>query len=299
MSISCLSRTFGIVTCLLAAAIGSAAAATVSFNAASDPIDSVDVSAFNAKIRVSNSNWDQSLGIGGGTSSSSNFISANLGTTSQISTRTYDFSIENRVGQGIIFTVSDTQSTPTIRVLAFGSGFSPAISPPTSGTFNFQSQTSSTLGGVTYSGMSDFNSLLIQARASEINTLTPNEEVTIQSISFNSATLNQEGSLNTGTVTSTTPGNGSGVIIGGNPVTPATSFWQQRVTADTNLQDHNWTLNGRLQLRRGGTGGSDESISFIVTGQNVTLSPTVIPEPSRALLLFFGGLALLVQRRRK
>jgi histidinol-phosphatase (PHP family) len=297
MTTSCQSTILGFASLFLAS-LSSVNAATVSFNSASDPIDSVDVSSFNAKIRVSNTNFDQSLGIGGGTNSSRSFIGTNLGNTSQINARTYDFSIENRVGQGIIFTVSDTQTTPTIRVLRFGSGFDPGITPPTSSPLNYLRITTNSLGGVTYSGLSDFNSLLIQARANEVSSLTPDEQVTIQSISFTSATLTQEGSLDTGTVLSNTPGNGSGVTIGGNPVTPATGIWQQRVSADTNLKDHNWQLSGRLQLRRPAISGSDENISFIVTGQNVTFVPSPIPEPSRALLILLGGLGLVLQRRR-
>jgi hypothetical protein len=281
MTTSCISRLSAALSLAACASLSSLEAATVSLNSTPAPIEEVDYTSFNAKIRVSNNNWDKSLG-----------------STSQISTRNYSFTIENVVGQGIMFRTTDNQNTPVTQVLAFGSGF--GTNPgglPTTNSYIYSTATNNSLGGLNYSTLPDFNSLLIQARASETSALTPNELVSIQSISFTSPTLNTTGSLNTGNVTSTTPGNGSGQVIDGQPVQPSVGIWQQRIVGDTSLKDHNWKLSGNIVLQRAGSGG-DEGVSFIVSGQQLNFDLSAVPEPSRALLLLLGGVGMVLRRRR-
>ncbi len=203
-----------------------------------------------ARLRASPENWDMSLSEGGG-NNQQNLIQAELASAFNPPGRTFDFVLENRPGEGLLFRAATGANPPVI--LAWGN-FSPGIphaklvsmshSPPAPNNYNL---------------------LNLQAQADR-----PSSSVTFANLLFSSPTLDiQGGALQSGTVNS---GDSAGST--------------QYLIADTNIGAHAWTLSGSITLRRPGQGGGDSDfVGFVITAG---LSPITsgVPEPRTGLFLF-------------
>jgi hypothetical protein len=273
-------------------------AANVLINSAYSTIHSTGGTAFNAKFRASAGNFDQSLAVGSSTSGV-NTVSRNVGTLSQISATSYQFTLEHRVGQGLVFTLVSTVAG-TNSTVAFGTGFFPGLplATTTTATTLVNPATSTAIG---VGALPSYNSLRIEARASQAYAGAPDELLTWSGMSFSSPTLTVvDGSFSSGSTSPTTPGSASGEVVGGVPTTAGTGFYFQRLASTAPLELHNWTLSGTVHLMRNGTGG-DETMRFIISGQQINWDSSwfaAAPEPSRVVLLLAGTLAMLLRRRR-
>lgn len=260
---------------------------------------STGATVINARLRASAGGTDQSMANGGGTApTSGTALAHNLGNVVTISHRDYAFSLEHRVGQGFLFRLVDTQSTPETWLLAYGSGFAPALPGTLDPDVTVATQT--TLGGVAPAGLAEFNSLRLEVQATQVDRAPPAEEVRVSGMYFSSPTLSlQDGSFDNVVVTPTTPGRAFGEVVGGVAPTVADGFAFQRLVADEPLTAHDWTLGGQVHLQRSG-GGDGEAVRFVIQGQQVSAVFAVVgpvPEPATAGLLAMAGL-MLVRRRR-
>ena len=252
----------------------------------------------NARLRASAGGADQLLADGGGTNATSGTtLSHNMGNVGAVSSRDYAFTLEHRLGQGLIFQLVDNQATPQTWVLAYGSGFSPAL--PTAGPrTNVASQ--STLGGAPAAALPSFNSLRLELQASEAHAGGAAELASLGGLYFSSPTLSlQDGAFDAITVTPTTPGVTSGEVVGGVAATAANGFAFQRLVADDSLTAHNWTLGGTVHLQRSG-GGDGEGVRMVISGQQVTaVFPPIGPIPEPAVVGLMGAAGVLALRRRR
>jgi len=251
----------------------------------------------NARFRASAGGVDQLMADGGGTNATSGTtLEHNLGATAAISSREYAFTVEHRVGQGMIFRLVENQSSPQTWLLAYGANFDPVL--PIGPTTTVATQ--GTLGGVAATTMPQFNSLRLEVQASEAHPAPPPEEASVSGLYFSSPTLAVlDGAWSSMTMTPTTPGHASGEVVDGMPVTVPTGIGYQRLVAEDSLTAHDWVLGGMVRLQRSG-GGDGESVRLVIYGQQVTaafpsLNPT--PEPSVVAMLAMG--AALAWRRRR
>jgi hypothetical protein len=258
MNTRCASNFFAILG-LCALVSGTAGAATVYINTPS-LIGTPTTAVASAKFRASPTNWDMSLSNGGGTSAGT-FIQANLNNSFNPPGRTYNFTLENRPGQGLIFRAVQGNSAPV--TLAWGD-FSPAVT----------GNVVSTIAGAPPPAA--FNLLTLTAQADR-----PAASTTWSNLVFNSPTLDLGGgAFTSGTATSST-----GTVA-------------QTLVGDTSIAAHSWTLSGTITLLRpGGGGAGDENVRFVVTMSTAPfLAP--VPEPGSALLALAAAGAFMQRRRR-
>jgi len=238
---------------------GGASAASVFINAPAmigGPVTAVA----GAKLRAAPSNWDMSLDAGGGTFAG-NFIQADLAASFNPPGRTYNFTLEHRAGEGLVF--QTVQGANPAVTLAWGNFSSP---PP--------SKVVATING--QPPPANFNLLNLEAVSERASST-----VTFSNLLFSSPTLSiGGGAFQSGTAHSGMPG---GIT--------------QSFIADTSLGTHSWTLSGTITLLRPGAGGgSDDSVRFVVTAGNASFAGGV-PEPGQALYVAAGA-ALLLRRKR-
>jgi len=212
---------------------------------------------FGAKYRLSHANFDMSLDAGGGTFAG-NFISANLGNNTLLSTLTWDFSLEHVLAEGYVFkmTRTDTGATTTLSWGAF-------TTPPggtTAALINGETPYTSDGGKPT-----KYNSLFIEAIANPVNGPVV-EQVNFSKLAFTSPTLNY----------------GGGSFFSGSA--PANTT--QLLSATDNLANHAWKLTGTVSAKRDATVGGDELVKFVIDGKTAVFTP--VPEASTVV----GGLAL-------
>lgn len=260
-------------------------------------LTSTGTTVINTRLRASAGGADQLMADGGGTTASSGAtLSHNLGNVGAVSARTYAFTLEHRLGQGLIFRLVDDQPTPRTWILAYGSTFSPSL-PAAGPTTSVASQ--ATLGGTAPASLAGFNSLRLEVQATETNPAPPAELASLSGLVFSSPTLSVvDGAFDAISMTPTTPGQTSGEIVGGVPLPATPGFGFQRLVADESFTDHNWTLGGTIHLQRSG-GGDGEGVRMLISGQQVTaiFPPAApIPEPTVLGLMAFAG--ALVSRRR-
>lgn len=209
----------------------------------------------NAKYRLSNNNFDQSIDNAQAVLLAADQVTSNWGNVSSLSGQTFNFSLEHRTGQGFILTLLNT-SNSTLRTVSWGSF---ASSP--GGT------NAATLNGIAPGAA--FNSLQVESRAS-----LSGSSMSFSNLNFTGLSV-ADGVFSSGTTTPTT----------GSPL----GFDTQRLVADVNLASFNWTLTGSFQGTKLST-GSDEGVRFLVRFQQVTptFSPlvdlTATPEPSSLIL---------------
>jgi hypothetical protein len=238
-------------------------AGVIYFNDAAAFVTAPSGSVAGFKYRVSNSNFDMSLDRGGGTSAG-NFISAGLGSTSQLSGREYDILITHQPGEG--FTFSMTSGATTTR-LHWGTN------APAGAT------SAATIGGSAPGAA--FNTLTIESRAS-----LSGSTMAFSAITFASPTLTLgSGAMVDGIVTPSTRG----------PYDTTNGNYTQRISADTDLSQHAWTLGARVTATRLAGGGGDESLRFVVgAGMGA-----YVPSPMGAGVLGLAALFTLVLRARR
>jgi hypothetical protein len=234
-------------------------AATVYVNSNQLYAQSVLSSVVGAKYRLSNTNFDQSLDNGLGTTTfgagKNTFVQAQLGTVSQLNSRTYDFALSHVAGSGFTFTLVHGQSVSSLvwdQLVPLYIDANNTVLPGAS-----------------------FNSLYLEMR-----TTSNTSAGTLCNLAFSGATVS--GSFVNESITNTIAGNGGTV-----------GFSKQRLVSDTDLSTFDWTLTGSIYLSKSVTGG-DEATKFTIIGQNVE----AVPEPGTMAALGLGA-AFLARRRRK
>ena len=214
----------------------------------------------NSKYRLSQGNFDMSIDHGAGTNPGQ-FISANLGNNSALSNVAFNFTVQHIAGEGVIFTMTNTNSSVTT-TLSWGD-FSAAPEGTTAGLLNG------------FAPDRSFNSLELSARAERIGS-----SMAFSGLTFSSGLSVADGAFYNGEVS--TPGVGSDV---------------QRLVSDTDLSTIDWTLTGTLMGARDTSASGDETVRFMIGHKQVAFS--VIPLPTPAGLAVAGLLAIPALRRRR
>jgi hypothetical protein len=247
--------------CLLTTLLGAASQAVAGQIYINSPlviVESTDTVA-NAKYRLSNNNFDLSIDNSPSTFTPADQVTAGLGNRATLSGRTFDFVLQHVAGEGIIFSATDSGSIgATVSWGTFGT---------TPGGNN-----EAALNGIL--PPTEFNSLLIGARASQVVD-AGSSSFEYENLAFSGSGLSiVDGAFTSGTVTPTS----------GDPL----GFSFQRLFADVNLADFDWTLTGTITGTKFGNGG-DETVRFNVGFQQVEAS--VVPEPSTLAMAGLGILA--------
>lgn len=218
-----------------------------------------------ARYRLSNTNWDMAI-LNQGAVTATSSVTVGLGNVAALTTDVFNFTLEYRVGEGLIWSLvnQDPLATPAGGTVAWGTGFSPALPV---GAVSAENLTTSVAGGST-TFPSSFNYIGLRAIA---NT-DPASTISISNIAFS-------GAATVGSISNLT--NYSGVT---------TNFGS--LLADSDLGLFDWSLTGLVTATKPLT-GSDEGVAF-----NVSIGSVAIPEPSTYAAIF-GLLSLgVVQFRR-
>jgi hypothetical protein len=256
-----LAATLAILGCA-----GSAGAGMIYINSGQVQVSSINSTVAQAKYRLSNTNFDQSLDRGTGTSAG-NFISAGLGNNAQLSARTYEFALENRPGEGLVFTMTD-QTGLSASTLSWGT-----FSTVNAGT------SVATINGV--AAPTAFNSLRFEASSTRAGS-----SLGFSGMTFTSPTLSlADGAFASATISPSSGGPGE-----------ANGFYSQRLVGDTNLALHAWTFRGLVTASRDSTASGDETVKFTVSVQDVTV--TAVPTAGTAGLSGVVGLVAMRRPRR-
>jgi hypothetical protein len=248
--------------------LGLAAVSTASWGATISAIAKdnliLDASVFTAKYRMSNTNFDQSIDDGRGTTiigGQPTFISNGIGNNSQMSNVTYNFSIEHIAGEGFIFKMNSANVlNPTNFELGWGDF---TTTPAQTSTVKYATQ----MGAGTTPG-NPFNILHIEARADN------------SAFSMAYSNLVFTGLDTVGLITGQTASGG---------------IQDQWLYSSSDLSQINWKLTGQLIGARTGAGG-DETVRWTLSAK----SGSAVPEPSTwaMLALPLAGAAFARLRRR-
>jgi hypothetical protein len=295
---------FALVALAGLVALQPARAATVFINEPGVTVTSIGNLVMGAKYRVSPTNFDLSLDSGGGTQNvpgGANFISTNLGNLAALNNVSFDFTLRNIVGQGMVFSV--TSPANVTRSLAWGS-FAPALSPaPTASAAQLRaaSATGQVAGTLLSPGQLAMNALHLEVSSRRRPLTAPNNydpEVSVSNLAFTASGATLRGSM-----------------IAAQTVTPATSlvnpnfpevgsgFASQWLVTTGNFWDFGWTLSGKVNAKvnniTGNIGQIDEWVKFGVSGKQVAFAANV-PEPQSWAMMITGfGLVGAAMRRRR
>lgn len=234
--------------------VAGAASADLYVNSAQVQVQDLGARVAGAQYRLSNGAWDMGLDNGEGTGQSKNFVSSNLGNSNQLSSRTYAFSLTNLSGQGLIWTLTDTESGK-VTTDAWGT-----FATKPDGTVK------AVLDGVAPGA--SFNALSIEARATRAGS-----SMSFSDLAFNGEAI-AHGAFAAGAVD---PGSGG-------PDSPS-GFWRQFIASTTDLSKSNWSFTGLLHGVRSG-GGGDDDVHFAIGAHDATFS---VPAPGAAALLAIAG----------
>ncbi|HWB03078.1 MAG TPA: hypothetical protein VG796_08655 [Verrucomicrobiales bacterium] len=220
------------------------------------------------KLRAGrNAQWDAALAnrVGFG---ANNALRTDL--TSNFSAgQIYQFSVENRPGEGIVYTV--TPAGGAASTVAWGN-----FSTPVNGTVV------TTLNGRTVPA--DFNTISFETLAT-----LAGSTASVSGLVFSSPDLNvADGAWQNVVMTPTTPGNaGMGTS-------------QQTLFSDINMAAVPWTLSGIASLHRPNSAGAAENIrTFVQLRQTpIAIVQAAVPEPKSSATALLAASLLLGRRRR-
>ncbi|OSZ72389.1 hypothetical protein CAP39_03330 [Sphingomonas sp. IBVSS1] len=286
------------------AAVQPARAATVFINDPGVTVTSISNLVMGAKYRVSPTNFDLSLDSGGGTQNvpgGANFISTNLGNLAALNNVSFDFTLRNIVGQGMIFSVTSPANVTS--TLAWGS-FAPALSPAATASaaqLRAASATGETPGTLLSPGQLAMNALHLEVSSRVRPLAAPNNYAPVVSLS--------------NLAFSATGAAVRGSVITAQTVTPATNltnpnfpevgsgFASQWLVTTGDFWDFGWVLSGRINAQvnsiTGNIGQIDEWVKFGVSGKQVAFTGGV-PEPQSWAMMIAGfGLVGAAMRRRR
>lgn len=253
----------------LAACVGAglglepAEAGSVYINSPNVTIDATLDTAGNAKYRLSNLNFDQSIDNGNTPVTAPDQVTAALGNVAFLSGRQFAFTLSHTAGEGFVFNMTDGAGAD--KTVSWGTF---AVPPP--GT------NAPTLNGLAPGA--PFNALLLEAVASRAHS-----SMSFSDLSFSGTGLTiVDGAFVSGTVSPTS--------------TPPNNFTQV-LYADVDLASFDWMLSGKVTGVRDGSGG-DETVKFVISQKLVSAS--VVPEPASVAMAATGlgvGLVLAIRRR--
>lgn len=275
---------------VLACATAPASAAFVYENSSRATVNSTLSVIGNARYHLDQLNYDQNIQAGGGTVTASNIVTGDVGNVSVLTNRAVNFMLENRAGQGLIFTLSAPASgglAAFSSTLSWGT-FTPAVAGSVS-----------TIGGMSFGGA--FNTISITGQATRVST-----SLEFTNLAFTAPDLTlADGSLYNGISSTSAAGTATGSLYSPAPQTasPFNSL-TQLILADTDLSRVNWTFSGTITGVRDATSAGAAAVAFQVTLSNsdaifpVTGEATIVPEPTVAALLPMSA-ALLLRRHRR
>jgi hypothetical protein len=243
--------------------------ATIYVNNPSISIIGTPTDVFNAKYRVSNTAFDQSIDNGLGTGTAANTVSANLGTRTQLSGRTYQWTIDYIYGQGFVYSLQQVTGgvpTGTISRVSWGT-FTPAVTgtnAPRLGT------------GTGLLPNRSFNTIELSLNLTPVNGQSA-ASASVSHIIFTSSLLQSGTFVDPQSIT---------LAAGGSAVSA-----NQWMFANTDLSLGNWTLTGQVNITRNFNSTPDNTFFQVSAYQaNATL-----PNPESGTLVMVGaGLSLVL-----
>ena len=245
----------------------SAEAASVYINSSLVTAGGAGTNAAQVKIRAGrNAGWDSALG-NKVNFSTANSLQQNL--TSNFSAgQTYTFTLENRPGQGLIYTI--TPSGGATSTTAWGK-----FSSPVSGTVL------TSLNGRTPPAA--FNTITLENRAT-----LAGSSAKVTDLVFSGPGIADGGWANS-TMTPGAAGNAG------------TGINRQTLYSDGNLAQSAWTMSGNVTLTRPNSTGSAEAVRTLVQLRQTPLSIAAlpVPEPGTTLSGVLAAGSLLLRRRRR
>lgn len=228
---------------------------------------------YGGKYRISQGNWDFSLGMSDNTADPNTYLQSNLGNTTALSGITWNFEFQHILGEGIVFTLFRSTSTGLVQhILSWGT----FTTPPGGTTDNFL------------------------PNGPNPGTLTP--EQPYNAINITAKALSQANGTQTGTVTlanlalsSPTLALSPGSAFVNTTYLPGSGLTTQSILINGDLSQHAYTLSGLVTLSKN-TNGCDECAALSITGSSVTANfpppAAEVPEPGTIGLLA-GGLLLI------
>lgn len=261
-----------LAVCLLAA---HAPAATVYVN---DPLITgitpvASSTIYGAKYRISQGNWDLSLGMSDDTANAATYLQSNPGNTTALSAITWNFRLQHILGEGIVFTLFRATNTGLVQYILSWGTFTSAPGGTTDDTLPNGGNPG------TLTPERPYNALNITAKALSQANGTQTGTVTLANLALSSPTL----TLSPGSAFLNTT------------YLPGSGLTTQRIFLDGDLSQHAYTLTGLVTLSKS-TNGCDECAALSLTASTVTADfpppPASVPEPATAALTA-GGLLLL------
>lgn len=276
--------------CGLAAAVGvlcvagSTRAGLVYVNSSLASVDTSQpmTSAGHARYLLSHGNYDQNLHNGVGGVSNSTIASRQLGNVNALTGRAFDFVLENRAGQGLIFTLTapaeGSRSAVNSRI-AWGT-FGPTITGELP-----------TIGGVAPGAA--FNVISLWARADRAGA-----SMSFENLAFTSGDLTvADGTFYAGVASRNSADQPTGMLTStGAPVVSAFSSYTQTLITDGDFASANWTLTGRITGVRDANSAGEAAVAFQIGLSQARVGTPTIPEPAM-LGVLSAGVPLLMRRR--
>lgn len=251
------------------------------------PLASVDTtqpvtSVGHARYLLSHGNYDQNIHNGVGGVSNSTIASRQLGNVNALTGRAFDFVLENRAGQGLIFTLTapaEGSRGAVSSMIAWGT-FSPTITGELP-----------TIGGVAPGAA--FNVISLWARADRAGA-----SMSFENLAFSSGDLAvAHGTFHAGVASRNGANEATGVLTSpGAPVVSAFSSYTQTLMTDGDFATANWTLTGRITGVRDANSAGEAAVAFQIGLSQARVGTPTIPEPAVVGALA-GAVPVLMRRR--